>query len=299
MIRGVAAIAILIVTQAQAQVLVVEPGLNDPMILHFNAAFIRLNNVASISGQASVKRDGEPIRDKSDRSFYSFDRNGSTVFTNNTFGKPGSGRDTASVAWTYDTLGRAIEQLRNDLNGHFAFRDSSDAKGRVVKQVYVRIENLSGDRYNLQRGRETIISEERFTYEDVNDTVLQKTWLNDRGLPYREQFYHTDEWGYLRVIDDHYLITGRRGRVTFRYAEKGRLAERIEQPDLSNPTTTKHIWHYDVAGNVVMGDQYRNEKSIRHIEYLYEASSMFLKATIAKDLETGLIHIMRYTTESR
>ena len=299
MIRVIVGIFLLVVTQARSQVLVVEPGIDDPMILHFNTAFIQRNNIASISGQASVKRDGEPMRDKSARSYYRFDLNGCTAFTNNSFGKPGSGRDTASVAWTHDAQGRAIEQLRNDLNGHFALRDSLNAIGRVVKQVYVRIENLSGDRYDLHRGRETIISEERFSYETVHDTVLLKTWSNDRGLPYREQLYHTDEWGYLRAIDDHYLITGRRGRVTFRYAEKGRLAERIEQTDLSNPTTTKHVWRYDVAGNVITCDQSRNEKPIRHIEYLYEDGSMFLKATLAKDQETGLIHIMRYTTERR
>ena len=297
MTRIITGIALLVIAQTQAQVLVVEPGMSDPMVLQFNAAFIQRNNITSISGQASVKRDGEPIREKNDRSFYRFDANGHTIFTNTTFGNPGSGRDTASVAWAYDAQGRSIEQLRNDISGHFALRDSLDTFGRVSRHVYLRIENLGGDRYNLQRGSETMISEERFSYKTMHDTLMLKTWANERGLPYREQLYHTDEWGYLRAIDDHYLITGRRGKITFRYSEKGRLAERIERSDLADASTTKHAWRYDTAGNVTICDLYRDAQLIRHIEYLYEDGSMFLKAAIAKDEETGLIHIVRYTTE--
>jgi hypothetical protein len=211
MIRGLVSVIVLFGLSAQAQMLCVLPGTEDPLLLHFNAEFIQRNSVANVSGQNSVKRDGEPIREKNERSFYRFDATGRPTYTNTSYGTPGSGRDTASVTWLYNAQGKAEQQLRNDLNGHFMLRDSLDSLGRVVQESYVRIENLSNDRYDLIPGKETVISEEHFAYVHLNDTVLQKTSMNDRGLPYREQLFHTDAWGYLRAIDDHYLITGRHG----------------------------------------------------------------------------------------
>ena len=98
-------------------------------------------------------------------------------------------------------------------------------------------------------------------------------------------------------MNDRNLITGRAGRISLRYDEKGHLAERIEQMDLNSPSTEKRIWRYDPAGNVIESDQWRDEKLHRHTEYLYEEGTLLLKATIAKDMDTGIIHIMRYTTE--
>jgi hypothetical protein len=54
-----------------------------------------------------------------------------------------------------------------------------------------------------------------------------------------------------------------------------------------------------MAGNVVSCDQLKNGKLTRHTEYLYEDGTMILKAVITKDEETGLIHVMRYTTQRR
>ena len=123
------------------------------------------------------------------------------------------------------------------------------------------------------------------------------TWLNDLGLPYRERIFHTDRWGYLRVIDDRYLVTERRSRISFRYSEHGRLFERIEQADLAASSTVKHVWRYENIGNVISCDKSRDDRVVTHTEYLYEEQTMLLKATLTKDMDTGLIHIMRYTTE--
>lgn len=76
-------------------------------------------------------------------------------------------------------------------------------------------------------------------------------------------------------------------------------AKRIEQSDITAPSARKHIWRYDNAGNVTICDAWQNDKQTRHSEYLYEEATLLLKAIIAKDLETGLIHITRYTTQRR
>ncbi|MBK6884853.1 MAG: hypothetical protein IPH05_18335 [Flavobacteriales bacterium] len=172
-----------------------------------------------------------------------------------------------------------------------------DAKGRVVRETYTRVENLGTDRYNLIPGKVSEISDEHFRYEALSDTVLKKVHINNYDLPFREQLFVTDQLGYLRRMEDRYLISNRRSRVSFSYDEKGRLAERIEQPDLDQPRTMKRVWRYDAAGNVIEGELWHDDRQQERDEYLYDAHTMELKARLTKDLISGVIHVVRFTTE--
>lgn len=284
---------------ASAQVLRVDPDVEDPTALRFNEAFIQRNGVLSIEGRASIKREGQPIKEKGDRTEYRFDAGGRASQVSSMFGRPGSGIDTTSVMYTCDARGHVIEELRNDVNGFFAVRDSLDSAGRSLRHTYVRIRNLGADRYHFVPGQETTISDERCIWSVINDTAWRCTVLNDRGLPYRERSYHRDRWGYLRAIDDRNLITGRSGRTSLRYDEKGRLAERIEQPDLGARATHTFTWHYDNAGNVTVRNEAHDGRQYRHSEFLYEEETMLLKAILTKEIDPGVIHILRFTTLRR
>jgi hypothetical protein len=280
-----------------AQMLRIVPDTEDPLILRFDPAFIARNGVKSISGQSHVKRDNEPMRLRNEVTNHRFGPEGRIAHENISFGRRGTGLDTTSVNYVYDAHGALVERLRNDLNGHYMLRNEVDSAGRPVRETYIRIENLGSDRYLLVPGTLTTISDERFAYRTINDTATRKTYFNDRGLPYREQTWSTDRLGYVRTIADHYLITERRGSTTFRYDEKGRLAERIERPDLRETRTTTHTWTYDKADNPLTCDVKHDGRPVRHIEYLYEEHTMLLKAVLTKETDTGMIHVMRYTTQ--
>lgn len=282
-----------------SQELLIEPGAADPDLLRFNPAFVLRNGVVEVLGQPMVKRENEPMRERKEKHLYRFDGAGQINYSNHSFGQPGTGRDTASVTFAHDAHGRVVEELHNDLAGHYLLTLALDDSGRAVRETYARVENLGTDRYHFVPGQRTEISDERFRYEAINDTAWRKLFVNSGGLPYREQVWSRDRWGYLRSIDDRWLVTSRMGRITFRYDEKGHLVERIEQPDLAQAATVKHIWRYDTAGNVTLCDRFRNDTLVEHREYLYEEGTMFLKATVSKHHDTGLIHIVRYTTTRR
>ncbi len=175
----------------------------------------------------------------------------------------------------------------------------ADRLGRPVSETYVRVANTGPDRYRFQPGERTVISDERYTYRTESDTAWVREYRNNLGLPYREQRHAYDQWGYLRSIEDRYLVSGRRSRVSFRYDEKGRLAERIVRPDLREARSTMETYRYDPAGNLTTREVYHDDRHVRHEEYLYEEHTMFLKARIAKDMATGQIHVVRYHTERR
>lgn len=282
--------------QAQAQMLLVEPGADDPSVLRFNPAFIARNGVREVAGQLWTKRDGRPMAAQDRYFLYRFGDGGLLGYSDDSFGRPGSGLDTASVAYTYDPGGHLLKALHNDLHGFFLLQTEYDPSGRPLHVTNVRLENKGSDRYRFEPGAATVISDERYTYATVNDTTWRKTFLNDRGRPYQEETYTRDKLGYLRNIETLNLITRRRGRIGFGYDAKGRLAERMDQNDLADPATTTWRWTYDGSGDPQTADLYRNNELKHHSEYLYAEGTLFLKAIITRNYETGLIEIVQYQT---
>lgn len=281
------------------QALLVLPSADETDLPAFNERFIARNGIASIVGERMVKRDGEPMLPERERLLFRFHADGRLAYSNNSFGQPGSGRDTASIAYVYDDQGRVTRRLRNDLGGYFAYVQEHDADGRVTRETYQRIENLGSNRYDLVPGATIEISDERYQYARLNDTTMRKSCLNNLDLPYRDQMFISDGRGYLLAIEDHYLVSNRRGRITFRYDEGGRLAERVEQPDLTQTRITRRIWRYDATGNALASEYWLGEKRISHDEYVYEEGTMLLKARLRKDLASGNIHVLKFTMTRR
>ncbi len=292
-------VLVLLSAGLQAQVLLVLPEADEPTMPHFNEQFIARNNISAIHGELMLKKEHEPMRIRKEKYLYRFDAQGRLIYRNSSYGQPGSGRDTASIYLTYDDQGELQNRLRNDLNGHFAFEIDRDEQGRPIRETYSRIENTGNDRYNLIPGATTEISDEHFTYEQVNDTIEKKIYLNSLGLPFREQYFTKDELGYLKSIEDRYLISNKRSRILFYYDDNGRLAERVHQSDLAKDRKTRKIWRYDKVGNVIEGELWHDDVQVDREEYLYEEATMMLKARLTKDLETNAINVVRFTTEKR
>ncbi len=94
-----------------AQTLVVSPSLEVPDLPEFNTVFIARNGITSITGVRMLKRDGEPMREESERHAYRFDTQGRTIYGNHSYGRPGSGRDTVSKVWQSTGKARQTQKL--------------------------------------------------------------------------------------------------------------------------------------------------------------------------------------------
>jgi hypothetical protein len=289
---------LLAVHMVQAQALLVLPQAEEPLMPHFNEQFIARNGITAIHGELMLKKDNEPMRTKKEKYLYRFDEQGRMIYRNSSFGQPGTGRDTAQIFFNYDDQGNVTSRLRNDLNGYFAYEIERDDKGRPVRETYSRIDNLNTDRYQLIPGSSTEISDEQFRYSTVNDTVQKKTYINALGLPFREQTHAWNKLGYLLSIEDRYLVSNRRSRINFYYDDNGRLAERVDQPDLNKDRKTRRIWRYDTAGNVTEAELWHDDIHVEREEYMYEEKTMMLKARLTKNIATNAIGVVKFHTET-
>lgn len=281
-----------------AQTLLV-PATGSPQQPCFNPAFMARNGVIEIKGQLHVKRENEPIKPRNEHYLYRFGSDGRVMYSNNSFGMPGSGRDTASVQYRYNEQGHLVERTRLDLSGHYSEEVTTDSAGRPLRETHVRIENLGTDRYSLVPGTRTEVSDERYTHDRLNDTTLRTVTLNSLGLPYKERLHISNRHGYLLRIDDRYIVTGRMGRTVFTYNEKGLLASRTEQSDLSDPRTLRYTYAYDSGNDLVSMETWQSDKLVTKEEYVYAEGSHHLKAKLTKDMATGTIRVVRYEVTVR
>ncbi len=282
---------------SRAQMLLVEPGADEPELLHFNPAFIVRNGVTAVNAQLWTKRDGRPMQPL-DRWFrYRFSTGGQLDRATHMLGNATTGLDTASVLYSYGTDGRLLQELHNDVHGYYALQMEYGPDAHLVRETHVRLGGLTAALDGPGADTPTVISDERYTYTALNDTSWRKTFLNDRGRPYQEETYAKDRLGYLRRIETLNLITQRRGLATFAYDGNGRLASQTVQTNLAVPETTTWQWTYDAAGDPLTRDLLRNGTLARHSEFLYAEGTLFLKAVITKNNETGLIEILRMEVE--
>jgi hypothetical protein len=296
---GLLVLAAILCAAVQAQMLRVDPVVHDDGSIVFNEQFIARNGITAITGERMVKRDNEPMRTRPERYRFRFDADGRISYSNTSYGRPGSGRDTSQVMYKRDAEGHVVELLRNDPNGLYSIRHTLDSAGRSIRETYARVENLGRDRYDVVPGERTEINDEHFRYEIMGDSAWKRITVNHLGLPYREQTYTRNDLGYLVRIEDLYLISNRRGLIRFTYDDKGRLVERTSQPDLGSPGMQRRTFSYDAVGNVLESDLYHDDRHVHHEEFLYEEGTMLVKARLTKEVDTGVIHVVRYRTERR
>lgn len=275
-----------------AQQLLVVPE-NDAAELVWNEKFIARNSIAEITGKLSAKRDGEPIIPQRERYLYKFDLFGRTIYSNTSFGRPGTGSDTASVHFEYDSSGRIIRKMRTDLNGHFEYNMERDSLHRVIRNTYSRIQNLNTDRYLLKPGEITEIYDERFSYQRSGSDLLKRIHLNDQGLPYREDLFRYNENGYLIEVENVYLISRKRTSEQFAYDNRGRLTQRILHSN-RNKKPTRNVFTYDSVGNLVKREVWSGEIKTTKEEFLYNTDTALLSARLTQDVQTGVIRIVKF-----
>ena len=288
---------ILVSTLSQAQILDAYQGkLYDGECI-FNARFIAQNKIKRITGKISVKADMRPIYHEGTIDQYQFNQYGQLVERIKSFRMRGGHIDTTQDHYQYNDMKNLIAQTTVTLSGYNSIRYEYGKDGFPVKETFARGENTSPYSYDLNKGRESILKDEAFDYEVLNDTTYKKVFLNSANKPYKETVVMHNSLGQRTSEQTRFYLTSKRESITYQYDVQGRLIKIIDYSNLLGVQTITYTYEYDEYGNLYSGKIYKNGKLTYSQEFLYDVQTFLLKAQLTKEEATNSIKIIEYSYE--
>lgn len=260
-----------------------EMSLSDFKVA-FNDSYLKNNNIKSITGHTSYKKELKPIVEKNTFNRFTFDRNGKLNELVETFKVSTHNTDSSITSFKY---AKKIINEKTTVNstGEHQYKYTLNSNNKIEKLEYLR--GGIGE-------EKTIVFEEFYTYELKNDTTEIKWYLNRYGKPYQKETSTHNQYGYLLSIEKKLVFGGSSTKTEYHYDQNGRLNELLEH---KNKTTYKTIYIYDEYSNLIEKDFYNGEILERHEEFIYDSKTSLIKALLSKDMKTNTIFITKYTVE--
>ncbi|MBI4931387.1 MAG: RHS repeat protein [Bacteroidetes bacterium] len=291
---------------------------NEPK---FNRIFIKQNKIKTISASVVDKPDGEIIRDKGLAQVFAFDMEGNMVHqyyneitslekteievpaVYNKHGKVVKKSQTKiDYQYQYDTLGteffyssNGYLKMKRVCIGNFYNSTYYEyfGDGLVSRQTLCKETNIAKPGEVFKLGVQTIISDEKFEYEQLTPLQVKKKFLNDEGKPYKQGILNFTDG---KPIDESYefIVGFIRSGVTYKYDAHERLTEKTMTDNSSGNNIEKITYDYDAAGNVTAEKQFKNGTQTDEIVYLYDDEKKLMTSQIDRQLQKASIKIIKY-----
>jgi len=258
----------------------------------FNAQFISKNKIRSITGHYSTKADYDRIRPTNNVYYYEFNKNGQLSKDYKTHR-----RDTVVRSYEYNSKGRLSVKRQSDQFGFHSYHYQYDSLNRITKKEYRRDENSTGSKIDFKLNKSFSISTESYTYE-ISDKQVKKSYFNSLGRLYKIAFFYTDENDYLYKEESKSINGNSRSETTFVYNERGFIKEKTSEKELTRKVTARIKFEYDKQNNILAQHYYRNGVYKTEFQIVYNSSNMLMSALLARDIETNVITILKFSEYS-
>ncbi|MDX1349101.1 MAG: hypothetical protein R3279_02575 [Putridiphycobacter sp.] len=255
----------------------------------FNSDFIRNNKVKSIKGYYSTKADYDRIRPTNNVYVYEFNEKGLLVKDYKTHYK-----DTIVRGYEYNEKNQLIVMRQSDQFGFHSYHYVYDSLNRLISKEYRRDVNKNGSRVDFEIAQSLSVSTERFTYEQT-DKHLKKNYFNSLGKLYKYAFFYTDSNGYLFREEMQAVNGNSREQTIYTYNNNGFLKEKTSEKVLGEKITTRIKFEYDQQNNILAQHYYRNGVYKTEFQIVYSSATMLLNALLARDIETNVITILKFS----
>ncbi len=262
---------------------------DDPF---FNTKIVQVNNLKSLHGIISTKKELSAIKNTGKALHYDFNKKGELKKQYSTFYRQKK-KDTTYIFYEYKSNGLIKTKRTNDINGFYSYNYSYNEDQQIIKKTYCRDENTVKSRTNFVLKKQYVIINEEYNYKKNGSTII-KNILNNNKLPYQRVEYNYDPLGYLILETKKLLINNKKSTITFTYNEHGLLDSKKIVKDINKNAFKKTNYKYDVLGNLIEINEYRNNQHITHKEILYDEKTFLLKALISQDVETNFIKIIKF-----
>ena len=232
----------------------------------FYKAYIKQNKIKIVRAGIVDKPDGEIIRDKGLAENFLFDEEGNLVrhYYNEitslekteieipaVYSKKGRVIKKSSTKinyeYRYDTLGteyvytsNGYLRMKRVCIGDFFQTTYYEyfGEGLVSRQTLCKETNIAKKGEPFKLGVQTVLSDEKFEYEQLTSTQVKKKFLNDEGKPYKQGIINFSSQ---KPIDESYefIVGFIRSGITYKYDSNGRLADKITSDNSSGNNTDK------------------------------------------------------------
>ena len=197
-------------------------------------------------------------------------------------------------AYEYNAKKQLAILRQSDQFGFHSFHYVYDSLGRLTSKEYRRDVNATGNKVKFILDQTLSVSTEIFTYETkVNQ--LKINYFNSLGKLYKYAFFYTDNNGYLYKEESQSINGNARSETKYTYNENGFLKEKVSAKELGKKITTRIKFEYDHQNNILAQHYYRNGVYKTEFQIVYYSSTMLLNALLARDIETNVITILKFS----
>lgn len=255
---------------------------------YFDVNFIRINKIKSVSGNYSIKKDGDMIRNTKDIFEYKFDTLGYLISTFETK-TVDTKTDTLMNFYEYTSAGKISMHRKSEYGGISSFHYRYDSLNRLIYVENRR--DVLGDSGKVLQS--FLINNESMRYFPI-ENGWKKVIYNNYNLPYLEETEKRNSDGYLIETTQRMRMASSEYKKVYAYNEKGLLARiSMFHSELEAPYE-EWVFKYDNFGNVIEKHIYKNEKFTKDLQIIYDTKTQLLGSTIQKETNSNYMMILRF-----
>ena len=254
----------------------------------FDRDFIKRNNIKSLEGQYSRKKDGDIVRTSNDLFKYSFDTTGNLISTFQVRSDLGK-KDTSVNFYVYNEKNLLIIHRKTESGGLTAYRYQYDSLNRIISIEQKRdIVDVNG-----QVLSSISINKETMKYFII-DAGFKKVTYNNYGLPYMDEYESWNADGYKLEEIQKLRMGATEYKKKFFYNERGLLYSWAIYYNDSEKPVQEAQFKYDNFGNVIERKNYSDTFFMGELQIVYDNKTQLLGSTIEKLAGSNLLLILRF-----
>ena len=254
----------------------------------FDRDFIKRNNIKSLEGQYSRKKDGDIVRTSNDLFKYSFDTTGNLISTFQVRSDLGK-KDTSVNFYVYNEKNLVIIHRKTESGGLTAYCYQYDSLNRIISIEQKRdIVDANG-----QVLSSISINKETMKYFKI-DAGFKKVTYNNYGLPYMDEYESWNADGYKLEEIQKLRMGATEYKKKFFYNERGLLSSWAIYYNDSEKPVQEAQFKYDNFGNVIERKNYSDTFFMGELQIVYDNKTQLLGSTIEKLAGSNLLLILRF-----
>lgn len=287
--------------------------------LPFNSAYIKSQNIKSITFDIIDKKDLQIAEDKGLLTYYEFNNNGllsrfyntsivktiqkeyhsgpvykhrKKISNGNTYTKNEYVYDTVSTTYFYTNNNLLKLKRYNDGPFYESYYYDYSSEGQLIQEKRYKETNVSENKSEFKLGGQFTISEESFEYINTGKNQFKKICKNDEGRVYKEIIYHTNDTDQIININEQYTVTWLVQVSNFEYNTKGQLIKASYKSNSNGDLELTRTYEYDTNDCLLTEKQYKNNVLLKEISYVTDASKK-LNSYIIREPNSKTLRIVK------